>query len=186
MFLRSSLDPIWCRRRWSSGLEWERLTEEKNKTKQKAPLICDKEGERKQRWFKYRWNEGAWLWKTWDQNLELDTQSTCYLSTGSFLIFQCISSRLFFAILLQLIMSPAIVQGKCRVQRMSELFAELWAFTLAPHCFFFCSFHFQLIFISIDKLNLINNRRGGELVPFNFSFFTVTDVKKKNPKRCAL
>lgn len=55
----------------------------------------------------------------------------------------------------------------------------------SPSFFFFCSFHFQLIFISIDKLNLINKRRGGELVPFNFSFFTASDVKKKKKERCA-
>lgn len=31
---------------------------------------------------------------------------------------------------------PAIVQGKCRVQRMSDLFAEQWALTLALQQFF--------------------------------------------------
>lgn len=45
-----------------------------------------------------------------------------------------------------------IVQGKCRVQRMSDLFAEQWALTLALQQFF----HLELIFISIDKLTLIH------------------------------
>lgn len=49
---------------------------------------------------------------------------------------------------------PVIVPGKCRVQRMSELFAEDWASTLALQPFVL--FIFGLIFMSIDKVRLIH------------------------------
>lgn len=52
---------------------------------------------------------------------------------------------------------PAIVQGKCRVQRMSgKLFAKHWALTLVLQQFVF----HLLIFISIDKVKLIYQCHG--------------------------
>lgn len=98
------------------------------------------------------------LEKDYKLERKTDRNQTYYSLTQHFLPLLCISEKsVFLHASLATDKIPAIVQGKCRVQRMSKLFAKHWALTSALQQLIFS---FTLIFISIDKVKLINLCQG--------------------------